>query len=303
LTLADVTSELERRAGIRVDAAGATVVGGGSINQAFRVCGDGGPLFVKINDADALPAFEAEAEGLAALEAGGGIAVPATIALGRAGDTAYLVLEWVELAERSTAAQARLGAGLARQHRNTAESFGWHRDNTIGATSQRNAASASWQEFLADQRLGYQLSLAAQQGFPAAGLAQGRRLLGRLEEFFQGRSPEASLLHGDLWSGNWGADATGTPFIFDPAVYYGDREADLAMTRLFGGFGSAFYSAYEREWPLDAGWEARVDLYNLYHLLNHYNLFGAGYLPQIEACLDRLARRADQVRSQSISSR
>ena len=293
MNLATVTSELERRAGICVDAAGATVVGGGSINQAFRVCGEGGPLFVKINDADALPAFEAEAEGLAALEAGGGIAVPATVALGCAGDTSYLVLEWVELGGKTTAAQARLGTGLARQHRNTAESFGWHRANTIGATLQTNTPTPSWQEFLGDQRLGYQLSLAAQQGFPEAGLARGRRLLGRLEEFFQGRNPEASLLHGDLWSGNWGADSAGTPLIYDPAVYYGDREADLAMTRLFGGFGGAFYSAYEREWPLDAGWEARVDLYNLYHLLNHYNLFGASYLQQIRGCLDRLARQPD----------
>ena len=106
--------------------------------------------------------------------------------------------------------------------------------------------------------------------------------------FFIGHRPEPSLLHGDLWSGNWGADANGSPYIFDPAVYHGDREADLAMTRLFGGFGQDFYCAYEEAWPLPRGWERRVDLYNLYHLLNHFNLFGAGYLSQVASCLSRL---------------
>jgi fructosamine-3-kinase len=117
---------------------------------------------------------------------------------------------------------------------------------------------------------------------------RGRRLCGQLDALFRGHRPLPSLLHGDLWGGNWAADESGNPVVFDPAVYFGDREADLAMTRLFGGFGRAFYDAYESAWPLEAGAELRFDLYNLYHVLNHLNLFGGGYRAQAEALIDRL---------------
>ena len=187
--------------------------------------------------------------------------------------------KWIDFGGRTALAERRLGAGLARQHRATADQFGWHRHNTIGATPQRNTQTADWIEFLRRERLGFQLDLAARRGLPGELLARGRRLLAGLEAFFPGHRPGPSLLHGDLWSGNWGADADGSPYIFDPAVYHGDREADLAMTRLFGGFGRGFYTAYEEAWPLPRGWERRVDLYNLYHLLNHFNLFRGG-LPQ-----------------------
>lgn len=287
--LGEICRHLRHQTGIEVDASRARAVSGGGINRAFRLVGGSNSLFVKVNDASALPAFEAEAEGLEALRGAAGVAVPAVICAGAAGESAYLALEWVELGFRTPAAERRLGAGLARQHRATAERFGWHRHNTIGATPQRNTQADDWCHFFARERLSFQLKLARQNGLPRQQLARGRELSARLESFFDGRAPDASLLHGDLWSGNWGADAGGTPYIYDPAVYYGDREADLAMTRLFGGFGPAFYAAYQEEWPLSPGWERRVDLYNLYHLLNHFNLFGAGYLGGVEDSLARLA--------------
>lgn len=277
---------------MRADATGARGVGGGSINRAYRFPGDPHPIFLKLNDLGALPALEAEAEGLGALSAAGGVTVPGVLDVGRVGETAYLALEWVELGSRTPAAQRRLGRGLAMQHRATSKTFGWHRHNTIGSTPQRNTPTDNWLDFYRTERLGFQLELARQNGLPGRRLEQGRKLAERLESFFTGYRPAASLLHGDLWSGNWGADAGGTPYIFDPAVYHGDREADLAMTRLFGGFGPDFYAAYEEQWPLAHGWEQRVDLYNLYHLLNHFNIFGAGYLAQVSSCLSRLERYA-----------
>ena len=287
-SLGAIGRELEQRTGIRVDVTQARAVAGGSINRAFKLPGELHPLFVKVNDESVLAAFEAEAEGMKALRGAGGIAVPRVLGAGRAGGAAYLALEWIDLGSRTTEAERRLGAGLARQHRVTAERFGWHRHNMIGATPQRNTQTDDWLEFFGQERLEFQLELAHKHGLPPQQIARGRELSARLESFFDGYRPEASLLHGDLWSGNWGADASGTPYIFDPAVYYGDREADLAMTRLFGGFGPAFHAAYREEWPLAHGWERRVDLYNLYHLLNHFNLFGASYLSGVADSLARL---------------
>ena len=288
MDLQQITGELKRRVGVRAASDRARVVAGGSINRAFYVPTDREPLFIKINEAPALPVFQAEAEGLEALRSAGSVAVPDTVDVGHAGGTAYLALRWVGLSSKTTAAERLLGAALARQHRVTAERFGWHRENTIGATLQRNTPTSSWLDFLRVERLVFQLELAAKRGLPRQHLDQGHRVLKRLDWFFGDYRPAASLLHGDLWSGNWGCDSFGTPYIYDPAVYHGDREADLAMTRLFGGFGTAFYSAYQNEWPLASGWEARVDLYNLYHLLNHFNLFGGGYLAQTADSLTRL---------------
>ncbi len=173
-------------------------------------------------------------------------------------------------------------------HRCDAAQFGWQRDNTIGATPQPNAWHADWVAFFRDRRLGFQLAMAGDNGAPARLLDRGRRLLGELDAFFTTYRPTPSLLHGDLWGGNWGADSSGAPVIFDPAVYFGDREADIAMTRLFGGFDRQFYGAYAAEWPLDAGHGSRETLYNLYHILNHYNLFGGSYAAQAGDMIERL---------------
>jgi fructosamine-3-kinase len=288
LDLERVIGELKRRSGIRVDTNRVRSVVGGSINQAFCLLADPEPLFVKINAAHALPVFEAEVEGLEALRSAEGVSVPETVDVGCVGETSYLALRWVEFSSKTKSAEHLLGVALAQQHRDIAEQFGWHRENTIGATPQRNTLMCNWSDFFRLERLGVQLELAVERGLPQQQLDQTYYVMERLEWFFVGREPVASLLHGDLWSGNWGCDASGEPFIYDPAVYYGDREADLAMTRLFGGFGDAFYSAYQNEWPLTDGWEARVDLYNLYHLLNHFNLFGASYLDQTSDTLSRL---------------
>ena len=290
MDLEQFATELKGRLGIRCAADDAKVVAGGSINQAYYLPTDRAPLFLKVNDPSALSMFEAEADGLAELRAATAVNVPDTVDVGRAGGAAYLALSWVDLRGKTSAGERALGIALARQHRVTAERFGWHRENTIGATQQQNTPTSDWLEFLRANRLGFQLKLASERGLPEKELDRGQRLLARLEWFFRDYTPLASLLHGDLWSGNWGCDGVGTPYVYDPAVYYGDREADLAMSRLFGGFGQAFYSAYQSEWPLETGWEARVDLYNLYHLLNHFNLFGHGYLGQTAGSLDRLLR-------------
>ena len=173
-------------------------------------------------------------------------------------------------------------------HRYTSGKFGWTRDNTIGSTPQVNTQEADWVTFYAERRLRFQFELAAENGCAQGVQTQGETLLEKLPVFFTNYRPQASLLHGDLWGGNHAALRDGTPVIFDPAPYYGDREADLAMTELFGGFSARFYAAYRAAWPLDAGYAVRKDLYNLYHVLNHLNLFGGGYRGQAQDLIERL---------------
>jgi protein-ribulosamine 3-kinase len=263
-------------------------VGGGSISACWRWPLGSGAAFVKIGPPGALAAFEAEAAGLAELRAARALRIPQTLACGHTEDAAFLALEYLGPAAADEGCERALGAGLALQHSVTAERFGWIRDNTIGSTPQRNDWSADWADFFARQRLRPQLELAVRNGFGALLMARGERLLEAVPRLLAGHGPAASLLHGDLWGGNWMAIAGGVPAIFDPAVYFGDREADLAMTRLFGGFGPHFYRAYEAAAPLPAGAGARVELYNLYHVLNHANLFGDGYARQAVALIDRL---------------
>jgi fructosamine-3-kinase len=214
--------------------------------------------------------------------------VPHVLARGRAGDTWFLALEWIESRPAGREAERRLGEQLAAQHQATAAQFGFAEDNFIGRTSQANGWLPDWAEFFRERRLRHQLVLAAQNGFAALLEQPGARLLEAVTALLDGHRPEASLLHGDLWAGNWLADEHDAPVIFDPAVYYGDREADLAMTRLFGGFGRAFYDAYQAAAPLPAGHAVRAELYNLYHVLNHANLFGGGYARQARTSIDRL---------------
>jgi fructosamine-3-kinase len=263
-------------------------VGGGCINSAYRIAGATGRYFVKLNQAARLAMFEAEADGLQALADSAAVRVPLPICSGCAGDSAFLVLEYLELRPGGRGGAERLGQDLAAMHRVLGPQFGWHRDNTIGSTPQENTPSPDWVGFWRDRRLGPQLRLAASQGYRGALQRQGERLLGRLERLFDGYRPAASLLHGDLWGGNWALEASGRPVIFDPAVYYGDRETDIAMTELFGGFDARFYTAYQESFPLDVGYARRKTLYTLYHVLNHLNLFGGGYLAQAQHALDRL---------------
>jgi fructosamine-3-kinase len=283
-----VKTELEAATGLRFRATPRALTEGGGFAACERWESDSGPVFVKVAARPCLPLLEAEADGLRELAGAAAVRVPDVLAVGVAGSQAFLALEWIEFRAATSRAEALLGEQLARQHRVTAPGFGWHRDNTIGATPQSNAWTDDWPRFFAERRLGFQLELAARQGHGGRLVDRGRRLCERIDGFFYSHRPPASLLHGDLWGGNWATDVSGEPVIFDPAVYYGDREADLAMTRLFGGFGRAFYSAYEHAWPLDPGAALRVALYNLFHVLNHLNLFGGGYRAQAEAMIDRL---------------
>lgn len=304
----------------------ATPVGGGCINRAYRLEGtDGSRYFLKLNDARHLPMFIAEATGLDAIAATHTLRVPLPIAHGSANAHSFLVLEHLELGSRGNA--RLLGEQLAALHRcsspplpcreitsdlpacglsrmasssirvgervdtllsPTSSCFGFAQDNFIGTTPQPNAWTDDWVMFWREQRLGFQLRLAAQNGYGGQLQSLGQKLLNALPAFFESYTPQPALLHGDLWSGNHAFLADGTPVIFDPAPYYGDRECDLAMTELFGGYPADFYAAYRAAWPLDAGYAARKDLYNLYHILNHANLFGGGYASQAEQMMQRL---------------
>lgn len=274
-------SSIERHlneAGVRVGNSAARVpIGGGDISAAWRLQAEDREVFLKTGRAASLPMFTGEAEGLSEIANTNAIRVPEVLAVGCSDDTAFLAIEWLPFEQASKDVERRFGECLAALHRTTADRFGWHRDNTIGLTPQHNPWSEDWVSFFDEHRLGYQLELAAENGFSGELQAQGRRLRKRLPSFFDDYEPLPSLLHGDLWAGNW-ATTGGEPVIFDPAVYYGDRETDLAMTRLFGGFGSAFYEGYEAAWPLHPGSRERLALYQLYHVLNHLNLFGSGYL-------------------------
>jgi len=263
-------------------------VGGGDINTAMKIRGSGREYFLKLNSARLLDMFEAEADGLRDLAAAGALRVPAAICTGISDSQAYIVLEYLPMGGHSHGVMTTFGEQLAQMHQCTHARYGWHRSNTIGSTKQINTWCDDWLDFWREHRLGFQLQLAQQHGLNARIITGGEKLQAQLEKYFSHYQPQASILHGDLWSGNYGIAASGEPVIFDPATYYGDREADIAMTELFGGFGSEFYAAYNATWPLDAGYKIRKTLYNLYHILNHFNLFGGGYGSQAGSMIDRL---------------
>jgi fructosamine-3-kinase len=264
-------------------------VSGGCIHASFAIEGDdGGRYFAKTNNATHGENLAAEADGLAALGAAG-MRAPTVIVHGVADGLAFLVLEHLALRDGSTAEYRELGRRLARMHSTAiGTEFGWHRANFIGATPQRNTRSTDWIAFWERERLAPQLALAERHGFGGALQSLGDQVRATLPKLLDGHAPTASLLHGDLWGGNAAFLAAGEPVVFDPAVYYGDPEADLAMTELFGGFPRAFYEGYGEIAPIEAGYRKRRDLYNLYHVLNHANLFGGGYAAEAERMMARL---------------
>ncbi|KAA1189516.1 fructosamine kinase family protein [Pseudohalioglobus sediminis] len=284
----DVEASINQATGERFRVRASYPVAGGCINES-AVLEDGGKrYFVKRNLAALEGMFHAEAAALREIIATHSLGAPAPVATGCDGKNSWLVLEYLDLTGTGGAAEAALGLGLARMHRHQAGAFGFHDSNFIGATPQPNNWHRDWVAFFGEQRLHHQLSLAAQNGAGHSLLDAGERLLERLPGFFDRYTPLPSLLHGDLWGGNWAAEADGNPVIFDPAAYYGDREADLAMTELFGGFGDRFYHSYRDAWDIDPGYATRKVLYNLYHILNHFNLFGGGYERQARDMIDRL---------------
>ncbi len=285
-----ISQQLQIASGVDLTIDSTLPVGGGCINAAYALTGSQNgnrqTFFIKINTAGSLSMFEAEAEGLHVLIDSQSLRVPTPLCSGIAGPDAWLAMEYVTL--KSTGDDAQLGRGLAAMHQIQRPQFGWHRHNTIGNTPQLNHWTDSWVTFWVEQRLGAQLELAGQNGAGRSLLRRGDMLQTALPAFFADYQPVPSLLHGDLWSGNTAFDTQGLPVIFDPAVYFGDRETDLAMTELFGGFSPAFYAAYNAVWPLDTGYVTRKILYNLYHILNHFNLFGGGYRSQARDMIDRL---------------
>jgi protein-ribulosamine 3-kinase len=264
----------------------AVPVHGGDISQAFRLeCGVH-KYFVKVNRADLLSMFVAEKAGLDAIRCSQTIRVPEVFLTGHEDNCAYIVMEYIELGGRIDA--GLFTTAVAAMHCCFQDQFGFECDNTIGSTPQHNTFNADWIDFWRQHRLGFQLELAQQNGFDAGLIDAGNRLAENLGKFFKTYHPRPSLLHGDLWSGNQGADLDGNPVIFDPACYYGDHEADLAMMELFGHPGEYFFSRYSEHFPIDSGYAERRELYNLYHVLNHANLFGGGYAAQAQRTIERL---------------
>ncbi|HEY9850535.1 MAG TPA: fructosamine kinase family protein [Leptolyngbyaceae cyanobacterium] len=262
-------------------------VGGGCINQGYAISNSQKTYFVKVNQSAGLDMFEAEAIGLQQMWDTHTIRVPKPLCWGIADNSAYLVLEWLDIVSGGgNSVWEEMGRQLAGMHKATSsQGFGWERNNTIGSTLQINHWKSDWAEFFAEHRIGYQLKLANRRG---GNFSQGERLIEAIPELLANHQPQPSLVHGDLWSGNASVTSSGEPVIFDPATYYGDREVDLAMTELFGGFPAAFYRGYNEAWPLDPGYEQRKTLYNLYHVLNHYNLFGGSYGSQANRTIEQI---------------
>jgi fructosamine-3-kinase len=263
-------------------------ISGGDINRAFLLQGKNARYFVKLNRAELVEMFAAEFAGLNELAKTQTVKVPTPITFGQTQNSSFLVLEFLDLKRATPQSASLLGEQLAQLHLLKQPFFGWHINNTIGSTAQKNAQTQNWVTFWREQRLEYQLQLAAQKGYGGQLQTLGEKLLLRLDSFFVDYTPQPSLLHGDLWGGNAAAIAQNVPVMFDPACYYGDRETDLAMTELFGGFSPDFYAAYNDVWQLDAGYKTRKTLYNLYHILNHVNLFGGGYAAQAQQMMQKL---------------
>jgi len=266
-------------------------IGGGDISSAARIRLAGGDqALVKWRSGAPVGLFSAEQQGLELLRSAGALRVPQVFAHSEAenGYPAFIVLEWLGDGSAGSGQVAKaLGRGLAALHRVTGPTFGLDHDNFIGANPQPNRSNDNWVTFFGEQRLGFQLELAAQRGrLPGRRGQRLEKLLARLGDWLP-KSPPASLLHGDLWGGNWLVTETHEPALIDPAVYYGHREAELAFTELFGGFPQVFYLAYNEAWPLDPAYPERKDIYNLYHLLNHLNLFGESYGSGVDSILGK----------------
>jgi fructosamine-3-kinase len=261
---------------------------GGSISDVTRVDTTAGVFVVKShpNAPDGL--FQAEADGLAALRASGtSLAIPRVIAA-TTGQPSFLVIEYLGAGRSGGGFDERLGVGLAELHRATTSRFGFHADNFCGATPQPNPWTGRWIDFYRESRLGHQLRLAVDAGHVSpADSSRIERLMQRLDDWIDEPASGPSLIHGDLWSGNLHVTDDGQPALIDPAVSYSHREAELGMMRLFGGFSARVFAAYEAAWPLPPGWRDRNGLYELYHLMNHLNLFGAGYHSQLMAMVGR----------------
>ena len=264
-----------------------SAISGGCINEAFKLETTSGPFFIKLNSAARFPKmFQAEARGLDLLSENSNFTVPKPIVVGESGAQQYLVMDWIESGSATPDFNDKFGRWLADLHHTTQPSFGLNHPNYIGSLPQSNDEHNSWSEFFWNERLLPQIRLASKSGLMTNKMTLG---FGRLETHMSSLYPTEApaLLHGDLWSGNYGVSENGSPLIFDPAVYYGHREMDLAMMKLFGGFSQSIFDAYDEHYPLETGWEERIQIGQLYPLMVHVNLFGSSYCRQVEQILSR----------------
>lgn len=275
----EILDQIQQNTGLSPDKSHIRSVSGGCINSCFLVGKDHLKIFVKTNRCEQLSMFEAEAAGLRSIASTQTILTPEILCTGFIGDTAYIALQAINIQSSATDSYREFGRQLANMHLYHQSRFGAQIDNTIGSTPQQNSWSSSWFDFWRQHRLGFQLKLAVKNNAPSGLIDDGLRLNESFEALFE-KPPKASCLHGDLWQGNWGFTETGQAVIFDPAHYFGDRETDIAMTTLFGPAHADFYSAYKEAYPLADGYEIRETFYNLYHILNHFNLFGGTYARQ-----------------------
>jgi len=260
---------------------------GGCINSTFLLSLSGGKkFFIKENSRSPRNMFQAEAEGLIALAEEFPLKVPLPLALGKDGSEDFLIMEYIHSAAKAGNFWVQFGSALAGMHKKGRNGqFGFSCDNYIGSTKQINDRMSCWTEFFCEKRLLFQMELARSRNLADKSISDGVEKICRNITSLLPEPDYASLLHGDLWSGNYMADDRGAAVLIDPAVYYGHREADLAMTELFGGFNRTFYTAYNETFPIDKGYGKRKDLYNLYHMLNHLNLFGSSYSGSVRSIL------------------
>ncbi len=255
-------------------------ISSGVTGETFQLRTTSESVFLKRIEIDRSNILDAETEGLRTISATNTLRTPSIIATGESTNFAWLALEFIFLTNPNSDSSIKMGENLASMHQFQNNFHGWHATNWIGATRQYNSYEADWPNFFKEFRLLPQLKLALTNNLDSSIFDNGKLLLGELSKFFANYCPSPSLLHGDLWAGNWAADPDGSPIAFDPACYYGDRETDIAMTELFGGFHQNFYTAYNSINPLDKGYIERKSVYNLYHILNHFNIFGASYQQQ-----------------------
>ena len=284
----EIANHISETKGILFQVLEANPIRGGCINETYQIKDENQCYFVKLNNKNTLAILAAEAEGLREIAATKTIRVPSPICLGTSNHKAYLVLEYISFINSKSISQAQLGKHLAKLHAIPQKNFGWHRNNHIGTNTQLNPANENWPEFFRKNRIEFQIELAKTNGFQ---FNRTEFLLKKIDDFFIDYTPKPAFLHGDLWNGNFAFDDKGTPFIFDPANYYGDREAEFGLTEMFGGFSSDFWKGYESVLPLDPGFSKRKGLYRLYHTLNHLNLFGSGYANSAKQLINELGNQ------------
>ncbi|MCP4195939.1 MAG: fructosamine kinase family protein [Proteobacteria bacterium] len=263
-------------------------ISGGCINQAWKLeLSNGQAVFMKENSARFENMFHAEAIGLKALRVAGGPRVPVPISVHGNSDSQFILMSYIAEGPRGKNYWEKFGRSFATLHRHHGKSFGFSENNYIGSTPQVNTTSIHWPEFFGTYRLGYQIGLAAKQGLADATLVlKTENLISKLVELLP-NDPRPSILHGDLWGGNVMTGKDGTAVIIDPATYWGHFEADLAMTELFGSFPANFYRAYNELLPISPEYGEIKEIYNLYHVLNHLNMFGSSYTSQATAIVNR----------------